>query len=108
MDRDTFWWRLVHLEPALLRGVVVALVALLGAVGILVAPGIPDALLTVWGVTATLVQALWTRSGVTANARVVVEAPDPIGEPATVTAGAAVTEASTPDILAAAREEPRG
>ena len=108
MDKDTLWWRLVHLEPALLRGAVVAVVALLSAVGILVAPGIPDALLGAWGAAAAIVAAVWTRPAVTANARVVVEAPNPISEPEKVVAGEAITTASRTDIIDAAREDPRG
>lgn len=103
MDRTTLWWRLVHLEPAMLRGVVVAVVAMLGAVGILVAPALPDALLAAWGAVAAVVQALWTRPAVTANARVVVEAPDPVESPRVVVAGEATTQASAGAILDAAR-----
>lgn len=108
MNRDTIWWRLVHLEPAVWRGAVVAVVALLGALGIIVAPGIPDALIAAWVALAAVVQALWTRPAVTANARVVVEAPDPVDRPGRVLAGEAVTGASDALILAAARSDPRG
>lgn len=108
MTKDSFWWRLVHLEPAVWRGAVVAVVALVGAFGIVVAPAIPDALLAAWVPLAAIVQALWTRPAVTANARVVVEAPDPVNRPGRVVAGDAVTGASDALILAAARSDPGG
>jgi uncharacterized membrane protein YfcA len=103
-----FMWRLVHLEPALWRALVMAVVALAGSVGILISPDLPESLLGVLGAVLAIVQMMWTRGAVTPNAKVVVSAPDPIGDPATVTAGEATTEASTKDILDAAREVPRG
>jgi hypothetical protein len=108
MNRDTFWWRLVHLEPTVLRGAITGVVGLAAALGILLAPGLPDAILGALVPVLAVVQLLWVRPAVTANARVVVEAPNPISEPSTVVAGEAVTKASTSDILDAAREEPRG
>lgn len=106
VDKTTLWWRLVHLDPALLRGAVVAVVALLGALGILVSPQLPDVLIGAWAAMAAVVQALWTRPAVTANARVVVWAPDPVGSPRTVAAGEATstTTASDAAIIGAARE----
>jgi hypothetical protein len=104
MDRDTVWWRIIHLDPALWRGAVVAVVALLGAIGILVTPALPDALLGALVAVAAVAQALWTRPAVTANARVVVEAPEPIRSPGTVVAGEAVTRASDTAIIDAARD----
>jgi len=108
MNRDTFWWRLVHLEPTVLRGVVTGLVGLAGALGILGWDGLPDQILGVWVPLMALVQLLWTRPGVTANARVVVQAPEPIRQPTIVTAGEAETKATRDDIIGAARDVPRG
>lgn len=108
MDRDTFLWRVVHLEPALLRGVVMAVVALLAGFGIVVSPDVPDATVLVLVAVLALVQAVWTRPAVTANARVVVEAPEPVRQPDAVVAGEAVTRASNADILGAAYDLPRG
>jgi len=102
-DRNGVWWRIVNLNPVLLRGALVALVTLLGAVGILVAPGIPDALVGLLAGAAAIVQAVWTRPSVTPNARVVVRAPEPITEPGVVEAGEAITSAPNAEILAAAR-----
>jgi hypothetical protein len=107
MDQNSVWWRIVHLEPALWRGVVVAAVALLSSVGVVVAPAVPDTLVLFIVAAAALVQAVWTRPAVTANARVVVRAPDPIDQPAKVEAGEAVTEASNKAILEAAADTPQ-
>jgi len=108
MDRGTFWWRLVHLEPTVLRGAITGVIGLAGALGILLSPDLPDTILGVWVPASAIIQALVTRPAVTANARVVVEAPNPITEPRTVVAGEAVTKATTSDILDAARDHPRG
>ena len=108
MNRGTFSWRLIHLDPAVFRGAVVAVVALLGAVGIRLSPAVPDALIAVWVPLAAMVQAVWTRPAVTANARVVVLAPDPVGNPRVVAAGEAVTLASNVAIIDAARTVPAG
>ena len=108
MNRDTLWWRLVHLEPTVLRGAVTGLVGLAAALGILIAPGLPDAILGALVPTLALAQLLWTRPGVTANARVVVEAPDPVNSPGLVVPGEATTTASNSQIVDAAKDVPRG
>lgn len=108
MSKDTLWWRLIHLEPALVRGVLTGAVGLAGALGILGLDWLPDKILGLWVPLVALVQVLITRPAVTANARVVVAAPDPIGSPTTVVAGEAVTKASPAAIVDAARELSRG
>jgi len=108
MSQDSWWWRLVHLEPALLRTLVVAVATLLGTFGLLISSDKIDAIIGFATVALIVLGGVSTRSAVTANARVVVEAPDPIGDPNTVVAGEAVTKASTSDILDAARDVPRG
>ncbi len=108
MDRDTWWWRLVDLDPAILRGVITGVLGLIGAVGILISPDLPDQILGVWVPMMALIQALWTKPSVTANARVVVEAPDPIHQPGLVVPGAATTTASNSEIIDAAKDVPRG
>jgi hypothetical protein len=108
MDQDSVWWRLVHLEPTVLRGAVTGLVGFLAALGVLIAPGLPDALLGALLPAMALVQILWVRPAVTANARVVVEAPNPISDPGTVVPGEATTTATNSEILDAAKDVPRG
>jgi len=107
-DKTSTWWRLIHLDPVLFRAAVVAVVVLLGTLGILVDPSIPDALVTAWVALAAIVQTVWTRPAVTANARVVVEAPNPVSDPHVVVAGEATTRASDAAIIDAARDTPRG
>jgi len=108
MDKTTLWWKLVHLEPALLRTLVVAVVTLLGTFGLLISSDKVDAIIGFATVALIVLGGLSTRSAVTANARVVVEAPNPISDPSTVVAGEAVTEATSTEILDAARDVPRG
>lgn len=99
--QDTFWWRLVHLDPAIYRGIIMAVVGLLASLGILVSDAIPNAMIIVIGTLVVAVQALWTRTGVTPNAKVVVYVDDP-NRPKNVLPGEAVTTASDKAILEAA------
>jgi hypothetical protein len=94
--RDNVWWKLVNLEPATLRGILLAVVTLLAAIGIKIAPNIPDSIIAVLVVILPVIQALWTRGSVTANAKVAVVVPDPINDPGTVKSGDAVVLDSTP------------
>lgn len=107
MNKTGFWHRLVQLDPALLRGLVMATVFLLGTLGVVVTPELPDALVGWIAVVLAIVQALWTRGAVTPNKKVLVYVPDPIEKPNAVEAGEAVTLASTVAILEAAMESPR-
>lgn len=86
-----FWWKLVNLNPALWRALIVATIALLGAVGIAVNGSIEDSLFLFITAVAAVVQGLWTRKGVTANQKVVVYKPDPIDNPTMVLPGPAVS-----------------
>lgn len=104
MPEDSFWYRLTKLEPAVWRGLIVAVVTLLASFGVLISPAIPDALVGLIAVVVPLVQALWTRASVTANARVAVLVPDPVNDPSKVEAGEAVTTATNAEILGAARD----
>lgn len=108
--RDTVWWRLMNLQPAVWRGIVTAVFVFLAAVGIKVAPEIPDAAFLVVLALLPIVQGIWTRSAVTPNAKVAVSVPDPINAPAEVAAGEAVVPASTPtaEILEAAETKGDG
>lgn len=91
------------MNPVLLRGALMALVVLLGSVGIMVTPAIPDALVAFLAAAAAVAQAVWTRSSVTPNAKVVVRAPEPVTEPGVVEPGEAATIAPNADIITAAR-----
>lgn len=105
-DKTSAWWRFVHLDPLLFRAAVVAVVAVLGAVGIFLDPSIPDTVVTAWVALAAVVQVVWARPSVTANAKVVSLLPDP-AVPHVIAAGEAVTTASNAAILDAAQTTPR-
>jgi hypothetical protein len=106
VNQNSFWWRLVHMNPALFRGGVVAVVTVAGLFGIVVIPGLDEKLVAVWVPLMAIVQAVWTRDGVTPNEKVVVFAPDPVMRPRAVEAGQASTSASDTSIVDAARETP--
>jgi hypothetical protein len=109
MKSNTFWWRLLHLDPVLFRTVAVTLVALLASLGILVTPAISDNLVAVVMAVSALAGALWARDGVTPNDKVVVYKPDPVGQPSALLPGAATAEASSDNaIVTAARAAPIG
>lgn len=67
----SFWYKLVHMQPALWHGLVVAVFALLASLGVVVSPEIPDQLVGVIVAVAALVQALWTKSTVVPEEKVV-------------------------------------
>lgn len=102
-SRDSFWWRLVHLDPAVYRGIIMAVVLLLVSVGIAVSDNIPNAVIGVVAAVFALVQAMWTKNAVVPNDKVVSYLPDPVNAPGVVYAGAAVTTASDDAVLDAAR-----
>lgn len=106
-NRDTFMWRFVHLEPALLRGLVVGFVMMLASFGVIVSPAIPDSFVTFLLLFGAIYQALWTRGAVTPNAKVVVTAPYPADRPDVVMPGEAITTAPHAVIVDAARTAPR-
>lgn len=90
-SRPGMLWKLTHLEPAIYSGLVTAVVAILAAVGFAIADDKVTSLVSIIGVIAGIVQALWTRSKSTPNAKVVVFKPDPISAANTVAAGPAVS-----------------
>lgn len=99
---DTFWWRLVHLNPSLYKGVIVALIAVLAIVGVHVSPGLPDALDGLIVALSAIVQAVWVKTSVTPNAQVVVAVEDPHQGGSQIVSGEATTTASDAAILKAA------
>jgi hypothetical protein len=105
--KDSIWWRLINLQPATWRGLVVAVIGFLAALGFIVKPEIPEAFLGVVAILLPIVQALWTKSAVTPNAKVAIRIDDPISKPAEITAGEAqVSTAVRPlEIIEAATEK---
>lgn len=108
MNKTGFWYRLVHLNPALFRGLVMATVLLFASVGIRVSPEVPDSVILFLGAVFAIVQALWTAPSVTSNEKVVVYVPDPVNKPGEVAPGNATTSASNFEILEAAEGTPSG
>ena len=94
-------WRLVHLNPALWRGIILTGVAVLTSAGVFISPDIPNATIAFIFAALPMIQAVWTRGAVTPNAKVVVAMPDPT-QPDEIVAGDAVTTATSRDIIEAA------
>lgn len=86
-----FWWKLVHLDPAILKGAVVSIIGLLATLGLLVNDQTQGAILTSIASIIALVQALWTRKSVTPNIKVVVYKPDPVNSPRLLASGPAIS-----------------
>lgn len=99
-------WNLIHLNPALYIGLVVAVAGVLGAFGLAISGDQKESLGTLILSVVAILQAVWTKSKTTANKQVVVKAPDPVGQPTLVVPGEATTEARQVDILDAARGVP--
>lgn len=99
-SNDSLLYRLVHLNPALWRALVVSFFALLLSFGVVVSDQIPDSVITFILAVAAIVQALWTKSGTVPNAKVVSYLPEPVRAPADIHAGPAVTTASAADVVA--------
>jgi hypothetical protein len=106
-ENDNFWYKLTKLDPAVYRGLIVSVVALLASIGVAISPGVPDALIAFIVVVVPVVQALWTRPAVTANARVAVLVPDPVNNPQIIEAGEAIATAPDAEIVEAATANPK-
>jgi hypothetical protein len=90
-ENPGFLWKLVHLNPALYRGFVVAIVLVLGSFGLVVTDNQSTAIVGFVSAAAALIQAFWIRGSVTANQKVVVLKPDPVDQPNVVAPGPAVS-----------------
>jgi len=103
----SFMWKLIHLDPALFRGLVLSIVLLLGAFGLFISDHERDSIVGVIFALLPIMQSLWTRTGVTANHKVVVYKPDPVNAPTEVAAGPAVSTDGVA-VLKAANENSNG
>lgn len=105
--QDKSWfWRLVHLNPARWIALVVAVAALLTAFGFTLSGEQTQAISTLIIALTAILQGAWTESKTTANNKVVVKAPDPVAAPNVVVPGDAVTTAPAGQILDAATQKP--
>lgn len=105
---DSFWWKVIHLNPVLFRAAVVAVFVLVGTLGFHfgAAEAVADAATTVLVTVGALVAALWARNGVAPMAKVVAYQPDPVDAPNLVVPGPATAPAVTDsELLRVARTE---
>ena len=86
-----FWWRLVHLNPVLYRGLVMGFVSFLGAFGLAFSNEKGEAIVGFITVLLLFIQAAWTRGSVVASKKVVVYKPNPVDEPHVLAPGEAVS-----------------
>lgn len=99
-DNPGFWWKLVNLNPALWRALIVATIALLTGVGIAVNGSLEDSIFLFVTAAAAVAQGVWTKRAVTANQKVVVYKPDPVDSPHELAPGIAVS--NNPEAVAIA------
>lgn len=108
MKPDTFWWKIIHLNPVLFRTAVIAVFVLAGTLGFrfAAAEAVADAATTVLVSVGALVAALWARDGVVPMDKVVVYQPNPVDNPRVLEAGPATAPANTDaQVLQVARRE---
>ena len=108
MTRPNWFQRFVRLEPALLRGILVAVVALVAqVVGYTIEDELVDSLIDLFTAFSAIVAALAIRPAVTANAKVVVWDNTPLTEGTDLRSGEAtvdaVSDAAQEELLFAAR-----
>lgn len=68
----SLWYRFVTLNPALVRGLIMAVFAFIASIGIIVSDSVPDNLIGLVLALSAIIQALWTRQAVVPEAKVVV------------------------------------
>lgn len=90
-ENPSFWWKLVNLDPVLVRGAVMSFAALAATLGLAVSDKALGAFLAAVFSLMLLVQALWTRGSVVPNAKVVVYKPDPVNAPFDLEPGPAIS-----------------
>lgn len=105
-ENPGFFWKLIHLNPALWRGVVIAVFALLSAFGFFVVQERQEAVLGLLMALVALFQAFWTKDATMAKRQVVVYKPDPVAEPTKVSPGPAVSS-NVPAVMNAAADDGR-
>lgn len=93
-NTPSIWYKLVHMEPALWRGLIMAVFTMLASFGILVSDDVPNNLIALVLALAAIIQALWTRQAVVPEEKVVVWKDDKQN----LRAGEAVPNADTFDV----------
>lgn len=97
--------RLMRLEPTVWRSLLVGLLGLLLDLGVVLSPTLPDTILAVIIPLQAIVQAIFIRPAVTANARVAVYMPDPEERPTVVRSGEADASAASDRLILAAAKQ---
>lgn len=88
MQEPTWWQKLLKLEPAVIRGFVVSLVAFLAVIlGHKFADGDVETIINFVVTLFSLLAALWIRPAVTANNKVIVYDDTPLATVSTIKAG---------------------
>lgn len=87
----SFLWKLVHLNPALWRGIVFSVIGLLATAGLVISNQTGESVVTLILSVTAIVQAIWTRSATTPNKKVLAYKPDPIDHATLISAGEAVS-----------------
>lgn len=93
MEQEVPWWqKVLKLEPALIRGVLVALAALLLQIfgKTIIEAGMVDAVIDFFTSISALVAALMIRAGVTPNAKVLLRDDTPLATVTTLASGEAI------------------
>lgn len=106
-DEKSWYWKLAHLNPARWIALVVAITFVCGSFGLVVSGEQREGIIGLILALVPIIQGLWTESKTTADSKVVVVAPDPIAQPTLVEPGAATTDATAKQILAAADAVPQ-
>jgi hypothetical protein len=97
----TWWEKLLKLDPALVRGFIVTVVGLIGAVlKVTVLEGTVDDIVTFVLALLGILAGILIRPSVTPNAKVVVRDATPLNEVPTLQAGAAVVAPEDKDTVA--------
>lgn len=100
-----FWWKLVHLNPTLYRGLLIAIAGVLAYLGIGFTVGFQDSIFTLVISVVAIIQALWTKGSVTANQKVVVYKPDPVESPNVLASGLSISYDENALVRAAANTD---
>jgi hypothetical protein len=108
-ENPGFLERLTSLNPAVVRGVVVAVVALIVLItGKAIDDSTVDVIANVILLLLPIVAGLFIRPAVTANAKVIALKPDPVGAPNVIAPGeATVTPEQAAQVVDAAVNTPR-
>lgn len=110
MTENPSWLeRIAALDPAIVRGAIVAVIGLVVAVtGKIIDDATVDLIVNVVLVLLTLLAAIVIRPAVTPNAKVIALKPDPVNQPDRIESGeAVVTQNQINDVVEAAVNTPK-